>query len=187
MAIRAQQSRSQLMATAHHGNSPEVTWSGASSGARAYLWYTRRVPDHWAKLRVARHLGRYFFPRGLPLINQTGSRIQIDISQPDFIPHALVYDGSWEPRSLALALELMKPGGLFLDIGSHLGLYTCTVGKLDGVSCVCIEPSPEAFLDFQKNLALNPQIQARLIHAGAPSATIIHSFLSAPAYKSETP
>src|SRR2546422_11596490 len=93
------------MDTAHNGNSPEVPWSGASSGARAYLWYTRRVPDHWAKLRVARHLGRYFFPRGLPLINQTGARIQIDISQPDFIPQALVYDGSWEPRSLARSEE----------------------------------------------------------------------------------
>jgi len=174
------------MNTAHNGNSPEVTWSGASSGARAYLWYTRRVPDHWAKLRVARHLGRYFFPRGLPLINQTGARIQIDISEPDFIPHALVYVGSWEPRSLALATELMKPGGVFLDIGSHLGLYTCTVGKLEGVSCVCIEPSAEAFIDLQKNLSLNPQIQARLVHAGVSSEATIHSFGNASSHNSGT-
>ncbi len=173
------------MNTAHNGNCPEVTWSGASSGARAYLWYTRRVPDHWAKLRVARHLGRYFFPRGLPLINQTGARIQIDISEPDFIPHALVYVGSWEPRSLALATELMKPGGVFLDIGSHLGLYTCTVGRLDGVSCVCIEPSAEAFIDLQKNLSLNPQIQARLVHAGVSSEATIHSFGNASAHIDE--
>ena len=174
------------MPTAHNGNFPEVTWNGASSGAKAYLWYTRRVPDHWAKLRLARHLGRYLFPHGLPLINQAGARIQIDVSRPDFIPHALVYEGSWEPRSLALAIELMKPGGVFLDIGSHLGLYTCPVGKLDGVSCVCIEPSPEAFLDLQKNLSLNPQIQARLIHAGVSSATMIHSFGDASAHNSGT-
>jgi len=135
---------------------------------------------------VARHLGRYFFPRGLPLISQSGARIQIDVSQPDFIPQALVYDGSWEPRSMALAIELMKTGGVFLDIGSHLGLYTCTVGNLSGVSCVCIEPSPEAFIDLQKNLALNPQIQARLVHAGVSSANMIHSFGNTSAHNSGT-
>ena len=171
---------------AHNGNSPGVTWNGSSPGARAYLWYTRRVPDHWAKLRVARHLGRYFFPRGLPLINQSGARIQIDVSQADFIPQALVYDGSWEPRSLALAIDLMKTGGVFLDIGSHLGLYTCTVGKLSGVSCVCIEPAPEAFIDLQKNLSLNPEIQARLVHAGVSSETMIHSFGNTSSYNSGT-
>ena len=174
------------MDTAHNGNSPEVIWSGASSGARVYLWYTRRVPDHWAKLRLARHLGKYLFPRGLPLINQTGARIQIDVSEPDFIPHALVYSGSWEPRSLALATELMKPGGVFLDIGSHLGLYTCTVGKLDGVSCVCIEPSAKAFVDLQKNLSLNPQIRARLVHAGLSSEATIHSLGNASSHNSGT-
>jgi len=174
------------MLTAHNGNSPGVTWNGASPGARAYLWYARRVPGHWAKLRVARHLGRYFFPGGLPLISQSGARIQIDVSQPDFIPQALVYDGSWEPRSMALAIELMKTGGVFLDIGSHLGLYTCTVGNLCGVSCVCIEPSPEAFIDLQKNVALNPQIQAGLVHAGVSSANMIHSFGNTSAHNSGT-
>src|SRR5205807_2993549 len=174
------------MPSSDNGKCPGVTWNGASPGARAYLWYTRRVPGHWAKLRVARHLGRYFFPRGLPLISQSGARIQIDVSQPDFIPQALVYDGSWEPRSLALAIELMKTGGVFLDIGSHLGLYTCTVGNLSGVSCVCIEPSPEAFIDLQKNLALNPQIQARLVHAGVSSETMIHSFGNTSAHNSGT-
>ena len=174
------------MDTAHNGNSPEVIWSGASSGARVYLWYTRRVPDHWAKLRLARHLGKYLFPRGLPLINQTGARIQIDVSEPDFIPHALVYSGSWEPRSLALAVELMKPGGVFLDIGSHFGLYSCTVGGLDGVSCVCIEPSAKAFIDLQKNLSLNPQIRARLVHAGLSSEATIHSFGNASSHNSGT-
>src|SRR5260370_7238101 len=102
------------MATAHNGNSPEVPWSGASSGARAYLWYTRRVPDHWAKLRVARHLGRNFFHRCLPLINQTGAPIQIDISKPAFIPNALVYVGSWHPRPLASAPDLINPRGVYL-------------------------------------------------------------------------
>jgi len=131
-------------------------------------------------------LGKYLFPRGLPLINQTGARIQIDVSEPDFIPHALVYSGSWEPRSLALATELMKPGGVFLDIGSHLGLYTCTVGKLDGVSCVCIEPSAKAFIDLQKNLSLNPQIRARLVHAGLSSEATIHSFGNASSHNSGT-
>ena len=174
------------MDTAHNGNSPEVIWSGASSGARVYLWYTRRVPDHWAKQRLARHLGKYLFPRGLPLINQTGARIQIDVSEPDFIPHALVYSGSWEPRSLALAVELMKPGGVFLDIGSHFGLYSCTVGGLDGVSCVCIEPSAKAFIDLQKNLSLNPQIRARLVHAGLSSEATIHSFGNASSHNSGT-
>jgi len=174
------------MDTAHNGNSPEVIWSGASSGARVYLWYTRRVPDHWAKQRLARHLGKYLFPRGLPLINQTGARIQIDVSEPDFIPHALVYSGSWEPRSLALAVELMKPGGVFLDIGSHFGLYSCTVGGLDGVSCVCIEPSAKAFIDLQKNLSLNPQVRARLVHAGVSSEATIHSFGNASSHNSGT-
>ena len=174
------------MATADNGNFREVTWRGVSCGAKAYLWYTRKVPSHWAKLRLARYLGKYFFRQGLPLINQWGARIQVDISRADFIPHSLVYGGAWEPKSLALAVNLMNAGGVFLDIGCHFGLYTCTVGKLDGVSCICIEPSPLAFLDLQKNLSLNPQVKARLVHAGVSSKTMIHSFGNTSAHNSGT-
>jgi FkbM family methyltransferase len=165
-----------VVATFDDGKVDEVEWSGASLGAKVYLWYARKVPPHPAKLRLTGFVGKHFFSQGLSLTNQVGTRIRIDLTQPDFIPHALVYSGAWEPRSLALAMELMKTGGVFVDVGSHFGLYSCTVGKLDGVSCICIEPSPPAFLALQKNLSLNPQVKARLIHAGVSSKTMIRSF-----------
>jgi FkbM family methyltransferase len=92
----------------------------------------------------------------------TGTRLDIDIQ--DFIGSRILREGAYEPLSLARAVDLMSSGGVFVDVGSNFGLYTCTVGMRPGVTCLAVDPSAEAFSALQKNLALNPGVTAYLAH-----------------------
>ena len=49
----------------------------------------------------------------------------------------------------------MKNGGTFLDVGSNIGLFTCSVGLLPGVRCLAVEAAAAAFARLQENLSRN--------------------------------
>ncbi len=151
-------------------------WEGATYRAQLYLWYVRKFPNHPSKLRLVRYIGSWIFSKGLPIYSPHGAKLLLNVSDPDYIPHYLIHRGAWEPKSLALAIKLMSQGGTFLDIGGHFGLYTCAVGVLDGVDCICVEPSPKIFIDLVNNIRLNSQIKAQLVHIALSSLPSLRTF-----------
>ena len=53
--------------------------------------------------------------------------------------------------------------GLFVDIGANLGAYSVSIGRLARRPQVeAFEPSPDTFEELRRNLALNPEVAARL-------------------------
>lgn len=70
-----------------------------------------------------------------------------------------------EPAQLRMAKAAMRRLKLkrFIDIGANLGTYSVNVGRLPFQPEVeAFEPSPDTFKELQRNLALNPEVRARL-------------------------
>jgi len=51
--------------------------------------------------------------------------------------------------------RLLKPGDLFIDVGSNVGSYALWVAEM-GVDVIAVEPDPEAVQRLRRNVALNP-------------------------------
>lgn len=147
-----------------HNNSDLEPWQGDGWVARACLFYARSFPDHPAKIRVFRWLGRTLFPHGLPLVGHSDTRIRVDSN--DYIGHHIAFSLAYEPLSIALAKRLLAGGGMFLDVGANFGLYTCPIARLPGVQCIAVDASATAFSMLQANLRLNPGIDVRAINVG---------------------
>lgn len=148
--------------------SNSIQWHGDGLVAQALLSYARMTPGHPTKLRLFRSIVRRFFPDGLPLRSIWGARVRVDVA--DYIGHSICVSGAYEPISICLALELMRTGGTFVDIGSNFGLYTCSVGRVSGVRVVAIDPSPVANAKLQENIRLNSLDSVTMVGAAIQSA-----------------
>jgi FkbM family methyltransferase len=138
----------------------QATWEGHSQWARLFLWYLRNIGDHPGKLRIARFLAVHGFRNAVPVVSQHGAHLEI--TPEDWIGRQIAFHGAYEPVTLALCARLLRRGGLFVDVGACFGLYTCSLGVLPGVACISAEPSPESFLELQRNVSLNPAVHASL-------------------------
>jgi FkbM family methyltransferase len=69
----------------------------------------------------------------------------------------LFVTGCYEPNELSFLENVLKPGMVFVDIGSNMGLYTLFASKLVGEEgvVVAIEPSDREFDWLKANLELN--------------------------------
>lgn len=131
-------------------------WRGDGVGAQALLALVRNWPLSRGKSGLLRIITRWFFRGLLPLRHCHAGRLRVDVT--DYIGQQLAQVGDFEPLSLALACQLMKGGGWFVDAGCNMGLYTCVVGSLPGVRTLAIDPSPLALAQLERNLALNPAV-----------------------------
>jgi len=129
----------------------------ASQGVRpidvALIAYARAF-EHPSKIRIVRWLVRRL-AAGRLRVRYTAAAV-IAIDPADFIGWAVFKSGSYEPASLSLALRIMADDpGLFVDVGSNFGWYTCAVGALAGSTVVSIEPDCENCASLRANIALN--------------------------------
>ena len=139
-----------------------ISWQGTNFKTEAILSYLRG-PDHPMKIRLMRAVISTLFSKGVMVKNQLGSKIRV---QPyDYIDWSILSTGSYEGQTLARAVEILsKNGGAFLDIGANFGLFTCSLGVLPKVECYAVEPCAKNFFLLTENLALNPEIKARLFN-----------------------
>jgi FkbM family methyltransferase len=129
------------------------TFKGGNWVANLLLRYAREFPAHRGKTRGFEALARLSFGHDLPVVSTTGARLVIDPF--DYIGHAICFGGGYEPLSLALACQIMRDGGVFLDVGANFGLYSCCVGMQPGVECIAIDANPAAIVRLQENMRLN--------------------------------
>jgi FkbM family methyltransferase len=81
-----------------------------------------------------------------------------------------VYAGLYEFEDMALALHLLRPGDLFVDVGANIGAYTVLAGAAVGADCVALEPVPSTFAQLRRNVDLNgigARVELRNVAAGA--------------------
>jgi FkbM family methyltransferase len=139
----------------------EICWQGSDLKSKALIAYLRS-PNHPMKIRLIRGLISKIFPEGMVVKNQLGAKIRV---QPhDYIGWSILSTGSYEGVTLALAAEILKVGGIFLDIGTCFGLFTCSLGVIKNVECYSIEPYANSFVKLQDNIDLNPGVIAKLFN-----------------------
>lgn len=144
-----------------NGLAPEMLWEGDSAAARLFLAYCRAW-DHPGKVRLTRGMASALFPNGLPVRHALGARMTINCG--DFIGHSIAYGGAYEPLSLSLATRLMEGGGVFVDIGCNVGLYSLILGQVAQVRCISIDGSPTALAALELNLRRNEGIEAVVVN-----------------------
>lgn len=74
---------------------------------------------------------------------------------------ALFGADTWEPHTLRILRENLKPDQTMLDIGAWIG-PTVLYGAQFAKNVIAIEPDPVAYGELQGNLALNPGTEARV-------------------------
>ncbi len=121
------------------------------------------------KIRIARLLStvvvsaRDFFnlPRET-VVTRKGVRWSLNLKEG--IDLAIYLLGGFEPNTLQRYTQLIKPGDVILDIGANVGAHTLPLAQLAGPSgkVYSFEPTAYAFAKQSANIALNPQLAARI-------------------------
>jgi FkbM family methyltransferase len=94
-------------------------------------------------------------------VERNGIRYQLDLNEGiDFSIYLL---GAFEPGTQKTLQKLVKPGDTVFDIGANIGAHTLGIAKSVGSSgkVYAFEPADFAFAKLKRNLALNPELQAR--------------------------
>jgi FkbM family methyltransferase len=124
-----------------------------------------RAFEHPSKVRIVRWLVRMLAAGRIRVRYPRGARIVIDPS--DYIGWAVFKTGYYEPASLSLALRLMTDEpGLFVDVGSNFGWYTCAAAGIAGSAVISIEPDCKNCASLRENIMLN-KLQNVIVFNGA--------------------
>jgi FkbM family methyltransferase len=95
------------------------------------------------------------------IVDRHGIRYHLDLSEGiDFSIYLL---GAFEPGTQRTLKRLLKPGDTVFDIGANIGAHTLSLAQCVGPSgkVYAFEPTDFAFEKLRRNLALNPDSQAR--------------------------
>ena len=74
-----------------------------------------------------------------------------------FVSRQIREEGIWEPYETSLLLDLLAPGGVFVDVGANLGYFSMVAARAVGGNgrVFAFEPEPENFRLLQANAELN--------------------------------
>lgn len=108
--------------------------------------------NHPFKIRIQNLLGRYFFAKGITVVNETGTKFCLTAN--DWITRTILLEGEYEATSLKLSKKLLEKGGVFIDVGANFGLYTCLVAENKNVHVYSVEPNYMVMPALLNNVAM---------------------------------
>lgn len=65
------------------------------------------------------------------------------------------YMGLHDFPEMSFLMHFLRPGEVFMDIGSNMGSYAILAGSVAKARCFAIEPIPSTYADLQENIKLN--------------------------------
>jgi FkbM family methyltransferase len=140
----------------------------------------RSLPAFRGKLRLAKYLLRDL--RGPVVVkDRSGFAYEIpDVREP--IGFHLFVNGIYEPEIQKLILRSLKPGGVFIDVGASIGVFTIPAAKRVGSfgRVIAMEASPDVFATLGRNVATNGLDNVELICAAAGESHADTNFYPAP-------
>lgn len=99
-----------------------------------------------------------------PVFQTQRRGIKWNLDLQEGIDFSIFLLGAFEPDTLKLFERMVKPGMTVLDIGANIGAHTLHLGRLVGPDgfVMAFEPTEWAHEKLKTNLALNPDISARV-------------------------
>jgi FkbM family methyltransferase len=97
-------------------------------------------------------------------VRRGGFRWQLDLREG--IDFAIYLLGAFESSTADILRKLVRRGDIVIDIGANIGAHTLGLAQSagSGGQVYAIEPTDFAFAKLKQNLALNPELDAR-VHA----------------------
>ncbi len=136
-----------------------------------------------AASRLVRGLRRIVGAGPVTEVTRGGIRWRLDLTEGiDFSIYLL---GAFEPVTVAACRRLIKPGDVVLDIGANVGALALPMAQMAGPSgkVYAFEPTDFAFAKLTANLALNPELKAR-VNAAQTMLTDTAAAVTEPIYSS---
>jgi FkbM family methyltransferase len=126
-------------------------------------------PGARGKARLARAaLGSALKARDVQLRDRYGCHLVVPSLHEPIGFHLLV-DAAYEPEALEFVLDRLQPGGVFVDVGANIGVFTIPAAKKVGPmgQVLAIEPSAHVFPYLEVNVCRNEIGNVRLKQCAA--------------------
>ncbi len=137
---------------------------------KLFKWYLKGI-RHPSKIRIQNVLGRRVLDKGIPVTGEDGTRFLLEPN--DWITRVILIEGNYEPGSTRLAVSLLKPGGIFMDIGANFGLFTCMVARTNPKArVISVEPNYRVMSSLLHNISLNGlEDRVKILHVAVSDTT----------------
>lgn len=143
-----------------------VYWFSIPSGSRAkwYLTASRGWANRWPRVIPGAGIPYRLIPAltGLgvlpgPVLVEVEPGLHMILDPSDLVAQNILVDGAWEPQSTAILTEHIPNGGVFVDVGAHIGYYTLKGAMKAGSNgkVISVEPNPQTLKILRKNLQSN--------------------------------
>ena len=129
-------------------------------------------------------MNRRFDSSPFTLWDNLGFRYELpDASEP--IAFHLAIDGVYEPETLALILQQVKQGDVFVDVGANIGVFTIPAARCVGNNgrVIAAEASSDIFAFLTRNLEANGASQVITVNSAICDFTGTARFYPAPKHK----
>src|SRR5262249_49817066 len=93
----------------------------------------------------------------LPIYTQLGNGMKIKVHAHDYVGRQIIRQGYYEPEVVQLFERILKPGMVFVDVGTHVGQYTLVASRLVGPTGTVhgFEPDPQTYRWLLSNIKRN--------------------------------
>jgi FkbM family methyltransferase len=124
--------------------------SAARFGASVML---ERVWRHDGGRGLPIRLARALRPT-VPLWVEVEPQVHMRLDPSDYLDQIVLATGSWEPETWHGIAEHIPAGGVFVDVGAHVGYYSLKAAAKAGPSgrVIAIEPNPDTIRKLQANI-----------------------------------
>jgi len=133
-----------------------------SGTQRSYIVMADGWYKHWPLKRgksILFRLNDTLYRAGVmkPVVAQTQQGITMELDSRDLVTQTILTDGIWEPKVTSLVNENLAEGGVFVDVGAHVGYYSLLASRKVGIrgKVVAVEPNPPTIARLERNINLN--------------------------------
>lgn len=123
---------------------------------KGYFTVERQWAAHWPFARGASLPTRF-----KPLVRPTAPAwftiepsVTMLLDPEDYVSAEIIRTGEWEPESWNAIAKHLPAGGVFVDVGAHIGYYSLKAAPVVGAGghVIAVEPNPPTIRELEDNI-----------------------------------